>query len=800
MKILFNASAGSVHTIRWANAMAESGHAVWVHTLCEPVIPVHPTVRICHNLIPSPIGYFLGRGYFNRIVREFQPDLIHSMHSGNYAIFTRGIRHIPVLLSTWGGDIHVWPYRNVLTRYLTLSNLRKHKAQSATSQNMVNDMVALRGQEYPIDIVPYGVDLERFRLKPPVDHHHLIRIGAVKNLIRDSGLDLLIRAFSDLTNDTDLLNYSLSLEIVGSGKAEEELKDLVKEIGLENSVTFLGQLPHDDVPAFMSTLDIFCSLSRRESFGVSIAEASAIGLPVVATNIQGILEIIEHDATGYLVPPDDVFAATEAIKTLILDPSLRDRMGSAGRNQIKEKYEWSSCVDRMEALYKKTIATWTFLFIAIFSASGQHASVDSFEWSTYWNSARPSGQNDGWVWQGKGYTTEAGLAMHASIPFIKLNLRPSVRATQNLDFEQNTLVKSGIDLPDRMYATSETKFALVNSSLFLEALNVGVGVSNENRWWGPGVRNSIILSNHAPGFDHVRVQTVKPQNVGIGTMYMEYILGRLVGSEVRPERFPKGWRLFTGMHVAVSPSFIPGLRVGLNRTFIANQQDVNSTSDYFPLFQSFQKKNLGEGSDGSGSAPDDQRVSAFFDWRFSNSGFRVYGEFGREDHNMDLRDVINEPGHARAYLFGVEKSVERHLFQAEFTQMQVNTSTDGRTQGIWYAHSRVRRGYTHEGQVLGSGVGPGGTSAFLHYTRRNEKRSNSIYVERAEREVEYARRAFGPNAPKEVDYIIGLNTKQVFEKVEFIPEVEYMRTENRYYLKGNAVNNIAFRVHLRYRL
>ena len=448
-----------------------------------------------------------------------------------------------------------------------------------------------------------------------------------------------------------------------------------------------------------------------------------------------------------------------------------------------------------------TFSVSTLIVLAL-SATGysQSVSIKAIEWSTYWNSDRPSGQNDGWVWQGRGFTTEAGLVMRASVPFIKLNLRPSVRATQNLSFEPGGRIKPGIDLPDRIYSASETKFALVNSSLFLEALNIAAGISNENRWWGPGVRNSIMLSNHAPGFDHVRVQTVKPQNVGIGKVYIEYITGKFEGSKIRPERYPAGWRLFNGLHVAISPAFLPGLRVGLNRSFIANQQDLKQTSDYFPLFQPFQKSKLGEGTDGSGSAPDDQRVSGFFDWRFPKSGFRAYAEFGREDHNMDLRDAFLEPNHIRAYQIGVEKVSQKSRMNVELTQMQVTMVNNARSQAPWYTHTRVIRGYTHEGQVLGSGVGPSGSSLFFLYERTQQSTANALFLERAEREVEFVQRTYGSLAPKEVDYLVGIRRSQDFGRLTVTPEMELMHTENRSNMSGRTQRNLAIRLRLGYRL
>jgi len=293
------------------------------------------------------------------------------------------------------------------------------------------------------------------------------------------------------------------------------------------------------------------------------------------------------------------------------------------------------------------------------------------------------------------------------------------------------------------------------------------------------------------------VQTLKLQNVGIGKVHIEYITGKLIGTEIEPDRYPEGWRLFTGLHVAISPAFLPGLRIGLNRSFIANQQDLKRTSDYFPLFQPFQKNKLGEGTDGSGSAPDDQRISGFFDWRFSKSGLRTYAEFGREDHNMDLRDAFLEPNHIRAYQMGVEKVSQNFRMNVEFTQMQVTMVNKARPQAPWYTYTGVRRGYTHEGQVLGSGVGPGGSSLFFQFERTFSNAKAALFLERAEREgelIQYAADA------KEVDYMLGIRHRRTFERLEFIPEIEYMHTQNRYSVKGNTVNNLALRIQLRYRL
>ena len=99
----------------------------------------------------------------------------------------------------------------------------------------------------------------------------------------------------------------------------------------------------------MKELDILVNCSRAESFGVVICEASATGLPVIATDVGGVRETLLDGQTGILVPKDDAEALADAMLKLASDPALRQRMGSAGRAFICQRYQWEQCVDKMEA-------------------------------------------------------------------------------------------------------------------------------------------------------------------------------------------------------------------------------------------------------------------------------------------------------------------------------------------------------------------------------------------------------------------------------------------------------------------
>ena len=141
------------------------------------------------------------------------------------------------------------------------------------------------------------------------------------------------------------------------GPQAAEYKHLAVALGLhQGRVHFYGGLPHAQMPQALNGLDVFVAPSRRESFGVSVLEASACALPVVASAVGGLPEVVQHGVTGLLVPPGDVSALAAALATLADDPALRLSMGRAGRQMVQARYAWPFCVQQMLAAYDQVLA------------------------------------------------------------------------------------------------------------------------------------------------------------------------------------------------------------------------------------------------------------------------------------------------------------------------------------------------------------------------------------------------------------------------------------------------------------
>ena len=193
-----------------------------------------------------------------------------------------------------------------------------------------------------IRIITNGIALDRFTAHNPATHS---RIVTVANLRHEKAHEVLIEAASALLPS----HPGIEFLIVGDGPRKAELEAMVRMRGLAASFSFLGQ--RDDVPALLGSAHVFVLPSRSEASPNSVIEAMASGLPVVAAATGGLVEIVEHERTGLLVPADDVQGFAAAINRLLRDRELATRMGRAARVSVAERYSFDRMVDAFEELY-----------------------------------------------------------------------------------------------------------------------------------------------------------------------------------------------------------------------------------------------------------------------------------------------------------------------------------------------------------------------------------------------------------------------------------------------------------------
>jgi len=170
-------------------------------------------------------------------------------------------------------------------------------------------------------------------------------IGTAGRLVPIKGIVYLVHALAVLRAEFP----DLRLEIAGSGPERPALENEVQLLGLADCVTFLGW--RADIVRAMTRWDVFVLPSLAEGFGITALEAMAAGLPIVATAVDGIPELVEDGRTGWLVPPGDPAALAERLHVLLLDPEQRRAMGAAGRARAQEHFSIDRMVTGISKIY-----------------------------------------------------------------------------------------------------------------------------------------------------------------------------------------------------------------------------------------------------------------------------------------------------------------------------------------------------------------------------------------------------------------------------------------------------------------
>ncbi len=175
-------------------------------------------------------------------------------------------------------------------------------------------------------------------------------LGTAGRLVKLKGIEYLLRASARLKQEFP----ALEVQIAGTGPELKELQAEVSRLGLEGRVRFLGWI--EDVGSVLSSWDVFVMPSLEEGFPIAALNAMAAGLPVVATKVGGVPELIEDGSSGLLVEPRDLEALVAALGTLLRDRELRLRLGQAGFERVREHFSVAQMTRQFAGLYDDLLA------------------------------------------------------------------------------------------------------------------------------------------------------------------------------------------------------------------------------------------------------------------------------------------------------------------------------------------------------------------------------------------------------------------------------------------------------------
>jgi glycosyltransferase involved in cell wall biosynthesis len=221
---------------------------------------------------------------------------------------------------------------------------------SETSRRAVQEAFGLQPER--LRVVHNGIDTEQFRPMPGVERKPGLILYVGNSEDRNKGARYLIDALHLLADDER--DYHLAV-VDHDRKKLKLVPRLVQEYGLSSRVHFVGHLPTEELARLYNEATLVVSPSLYEGFGLPAAEAMSCGTPVIATTGGAFPEVIDHAETGWLVPPGDAPALAGAIRMLMDDAALRDRLGRAGREAIVRRFNWRKAAEETLAVYEELL-------------------------------------------------------------------------------------------------------------------------------------------------------------------------------------------------------------------------------------------------------------------------------------------------------------------------------------------------------------------------------------------------------------------------------------------------------------
>jgi glycosyltransferase involved in cell wall biosynthesis len=314
----------------------------------------------------APLAMAAGWRAAQRVADRYNATIMHGhwvIPGGAIALAAAGSR--PLVISLHGSDVFV-AEKLAPARLVARRVFRRARAVTACSRDLADRAVRLGADAARVEVVPYGVDVERFRPDPSSrstlrDRLKLtddtVLVVAAGRLVRKKGFEYLIDAIARTPASAVLV-----LAIAGDGDLRDELNSRITTAGASARVRMLGNQTQDEVAHWLAAADIVAVPSVRDDSGNVdglpnvVLEALASGTPLVTTAAGGIGAVVESGKTAIVVPERDPAALGRAIQALAAAPDERSRIGGAARELASRRFGWGETARRLEAAYDQALA------------------------------------------------------------------------------------------------------------------------------------------------------------------------------------------------------------------------------------------------------------------------------------------------------------------------------------------------------------------------------------------------------------------------------------------------------------
>ena len=418
----------------------------------------------------------------------------------------------------------------------------------------------------------------------------------------------------------------------------------------------------------------------------------------------------------------------------------------------------------------------------------------------------PYGWNDGAFSLSKGYQFLVGGGIYFQWHKLKIQLRPEYVQTATGNYETNAYW--GTVTP------SSKKIMPGQSNIRFDLGSFTIGASTENMWWGPGIYNSMLMNNNAPGFLHYSINSNRPIITAIGSIQLQLQAGFLQkdssqgyeNKRLQTAILDKNKRFYNSISISYQPKFLKNVYLGLTRTFQNYTQLQSSNNNgfvynYVPVFVAFFKKTYSDDT-----VKRDQIASVSAKWILPKEKVEIYFEFGFNDAKQNFRDLMMDMAHSSGYVWGFKKlkylnNTQYINLNVEIARLAQTTSYLHRNAGNWYEHGGISEGYTNLNQIMGGGSGFGNNMQALALGYNSGWNKVGIIFQHILQNP-YDQVAgineVGIRSIKWTDYSFGLQTRYHYKKILLSANMEIIKAKNYIWEQGNSPTNFLFYINTIY--
>lgn len=287
-----------------------------------------------------------------RVISQFKPDVLHThLWISDFvgALASRGmscrqISHIHCMWDWYKRETAGFKFRHALYRASLAGSRARFISVSEAARQYTHEHLWIPLQR--IQTIPIGIDIARFSPTRTRRANETVVIGAAGRFVAEKNHELLLRAAAELISQ----GVNLTVRIAGDGPLREQYRDLANQLNIRAYFELPGSVR--DINAFYNGLDIFVQPSRSEGMPLTLIEAMSAGLPVIATNAGGTVEVVRDGVDGLITPTEDVTALARAIHRLAGSSRERERLATSARERAIAAFDRKHMASRVAEVYR----------------------------------------------------------------------------------------------------------------------------------------------------------------------------------------------------------------------------------------------------------------------------------------------------------------------------------------------------------------------------------------------------------------------------------------------------------------